>query len=102
MRYLYTTTPDEGCREVSPGVYGRPVHTTQQAKLKKLGWVDDPSKLKGDDHVREEKEVRQESEEVTDEQVEAVVAAYTERFGRKPHHKMKLETMLDKLEQADD
>ena len=65
MKYLYTTKPDEHCHEVEPGIYGRPAQTSEQAKLRKLGWVYHISDLKGDDHVREEKEGRQEEVEVS-------------------------------------
>ena len=42
MQYLYTNDPDKDCHEVSPGVFGRPVHTSEQPKLKRRGWAMDP------------------------------------------------------------
>lgn len=129
MKYLYTTKPDEHCHEVEPGIYGRPAQTSEQSKLRKLGWVYHISDLKGDAHVREEKEGRKEEVEVRkveadklakageefyesgeDKPDSAMVAendlelarlAYEKEFGRKPHHKAKLETIIAKLKEAD-
>lgn len=92
MKYLYTTEPDEGCHEIN-GVYGRPVHTNEQAKLKSLGWKESP------DGLRHEEEVRQEAQEqvIRDEDL---VKAYHAVFGKKPHHKMKPETIRERLDEA--
>ena len=100
MKYLYTKTPDEGCHEVEKGIYGRPVNTSDQRKLLASGWAKTPADLRGnDDGVRkDEEERRQEEVEVTDE----LIHAYQEKFGKRPHHKMKVETILQKLEESDD
>lgn len=45
MRYLYTDKPDDGCHEVAPGVFGRPVHTNQLAKMIKQGWKNSPQEV---------------------------------------------------------
>lgn len=97
MRYLYTRTPDEGCREIEPGVYGRPVHTYEETGLRKKGWSLTINALRGSEDVREEKEGQEETEVTED-----LVAAYVERFGKKPHHKMKADTIREKLGQVDD
>lgn len=118
MKYLYTTKPDDHCHEVEPGIYGRPAQTSEQAKLRKLGWVYHISDLKGDDHVREEKEGRQEEVEVREAEADKLAKAgeefyepdqyradlaeqYEAKFGKPPHHKMKAETIRKNLE-ADD
>lgn len=109
MKYLYTTKPDEHCHEVEPGIYGRPAQTYEQPKLRKLGWVYNISELKGDDHVREEKEGREESQEVSDESLSIedrvyleLVEEYRDKFGKSPHHKMKAETIRNKLDESND
>ena len=103
MIYLYTTEPDERCQEVSKGVYGRPVNTSDQPKLRKLGWVSNPSNLKVTADVRNEKEASeemQEEAEVTD--IEVWSAAYEQKFGRKPHHLAKVDTIRRKVEESYD
>lgn len=97
MQYLYTTTPDKFCHEVSEGVYGRPVHTSEAVKLKAKGWKVNPNDLreKETEHVRHE-EKAQEDEEID------LRALYKEKFGKDPHHKMKDATILKKLEESDD
>ena len=111
MKYLYTTQPDDKCHEVEPGIYGRPAHTTEQARLRLAGWVYNISDLKGDDYVREEKEGREEEVEVTDSQWKQDIedlerhdleVRYKEKFGKPPHHKMKAETIRKKLDESDD
>lgn len=97
MRYLYTTQPDEGCHEVEKGIFGRPVHTSDEQRLIKKGWTLRPEDLRGL-HVRKEKEGREEEGEVNPE----LVRAYVEKFGKKPHHKMKQDTILQKLDESDD
>ena len=100
MRYLYTTKPDELCHEVEKGIYGRPVHTSQQRKLRKLGWVYNISDLRGTDHVRQGQEEGQEGQEVTDDR-EMWAAAYEQKFGKPPHHKAKVETIRKRVESDD-
>lgn len=102
MKYLYTTEPDEGCHKIN-GVYGRPVHTSEQAKLRKLGWVDNINQLKEADHGLRKEEGREESQEV-DENMdfdEFLRQKYEEVIGKKPHHKMKRETMQEKIAEAE-
>lgn len=96
MKIMYTTTPDEGCREVADGIYGRPAHTTEQPKLRKQGWAYSINDIEVP-HVRQEKEGRQEEAEVDDER-DVWVALYEEKFGKKPHHKTKLDTIIAKVE----
>lgn len=81
MRYLYTNTPDEGCHEVEPGVFGRPFHTGQIQKHLKAGWKNSP------------KDVEAKKEEVPAD----LIAAYEAKFGQKPHHKMKADTIAKAL-----
>lgn len=102
MKYLYTTKPDESCHEVSPGVWGRPVHTSEQPKLMKLGWTYHLNDLKGADHGLRKEEGREEKE--VDENMdfdEFLRQKYEEVIGKKPHHKMKLETMQEKIAEAE-
>lgn len=102
---MYTTKPDEGCREVSPGIYGRPVHTSHQSGLRKQGWVYSINDIEVT-HVRKEKEGRQESEEMNqfeaDQEYGYLCEKYQEKFGKLPHHKMKAETIRKKLDESDD
>lgn len=97
MKYLYTTNPDKHCHEVAPGVWGRPTHTTEQPKLRKAGWVYHINELKeaGNGLRKDEEEGREEGQEVT------IFEEYEARFGKKPHHKMKAETIRQKLESDD-
>ena len=125
MRYLYTTKPDEGCHEVEPGIYGRPVQSCDESKLKAEGWTLTIDAQRGNTNGvrKEQKEERQESEEVTREHMVGVKSAlrenytnamvdqiegmqdlverYEAKFGKKPHHKMKLETIKAKVESDD-
>lgn len=115
MKILYTTKPGEHCYEVEPGIYGRPTHTTEQPKLRKQGWVDSVNQLKESDdglrkeEGREEKEVKRdhEREGKHDESVtinddrDAWAELYKEKFGKAPHHKAKLETIIAKVESDD-
>lgn len=111
MKYLYTTNPDKHCHEVAPGVWGRPAHTSEQAKLRKLGWVDSIHKLKEADHGlrKDEEEGREESKEVSFDDAEYFVVScgntreemddrHVELFGKKPHSKMSDEKLRDKLQ----
>jgi len=78
MRYLYTDKPDESCHEVKPGVWGRPCHTSEVPKLVAKGWMRSiPDSV---DSLRDD-----------------AVKAYEENFGKKPHHKMKVETIIEAL-----
>lgn len=104
MKYLYTTEPDEGCHKIN-GVYGRPVHTSEQAELRKAGWVDNINQLKEDDHGlrKDEEEGREESQEVSENMDfdGYLRLKYEEIIGKKPHHKMKRETMQEKIAEAE-
>lgn len=115
MKYLYTTKPDKHCHEVAPGIYGRPTHTTEQPKLRKLGWADSIHKLKEADHGlrKDEEEGRKEEGEVAPKNTlqavgeyfskseeEHMAALYEEVIGKKPHHKMKFETIKAKVDEA--
>lgn len=86
MRFLYTETPDKWCNEVKPGVWGRPCHTSEIPKLKKSGWSE-----KMPDSVES---IHGDAEALMID----VVKAYELKFGKKPHHKMKLETIIEALE----
>jgi hypothetical protein len=101
MRYLYTTEPDKHCHEVEKGIYGRPVHTSGQSKLLKAGWSNSVESLRGIDHVRIEKEANEEASQETEVSERDVwAAAYEHKLGAKPHHKMKLDTIRKKVEEA--
>jgi len=100
MRYMYTTTPDKHCHEVESGVFGRPVHSHEEPKLKKQGWSLNITSLRGADDVWEKEKVWQEEIEVTD--YDMLAAEYELKFGKAPHHKMKAETIRKKLEESDD
>lgn len=99
MKYLYTTEPDELCHEVKPGIFGRPVQTSHQPTLRKLGWKDDPNDLR-----QNEKEVEQETQTEKSlsvhEQAEALGIATHDADGNKIHHKT-LKKLIDEA-QADD
>lgn len=115
MRYLYTTQPDDGCREVEKGIYGRPVQTSDEAKLRERGWSLTIDAQRGKTHGvrKEQKEERQESEEVksdTEKAWEMPVDElqrrvwsdkYQAKFGKKPHHKLKTEKIRAKVESDD-
>lgn len=106
MRYLYTKEPDDHCHEVEPGIYGRPAHTTEQPKLKAKGWTYTVNELKeADDGLRkDEEEGREEEGEVTDENMDFdgyLRLKYEEVIGKKPHGKMKRETMQEKIAEAE-
>lgn len=100
MKIMYTTTPDEGCREVADGIYGRPAHTTEQPKLRKQGWAYSIKDIEVT-HVRQEEEGRKEEVEVIGDR-EAWAEKYEEKFGKRPHHKMKVENIRKKLDESDD
>ncbi len=111
MKYLYTTKPDEHCHEVEPGIWGRPAHTHEQPKLRKAGWVYNVNDLKEADHGlrKTEEEGREEEKQVTDENMSiedrvyvGLAEEYYAKFGKRPHHKMKTETIRQKLEESDD
>lgn len=112
MREMFTTNPDDGCREVESGIYGRPVRTDQEGKFLKAGWSYSVSQLRGADYGvrKDEKEGREEEGEVESqfskdaEELEryALEIEYKQRFGKRVHHKMKTETIRQKLEESDD
>ena len=96
MKYLYTTEPDNKCHEVEPGIYGRPVHTAEQRKLIQKGWRKFPHALRKEERQQETR--RQQKGPDVDELREL----YEYKFGEQPHHRMKAETIVRKLEEADD
>lgn len=80
MRYMYCSESlaDEGCHEVQPGIFGRPVHNNHRNKLKAKGWLERISDF--------------------EPSVDAgLIADYEAKFGKKPHHKMKRESILRAL-----
>jgi len=91
MRYLYTTNPDEHCSDFGDGIFGRPAHTYEQSRLVAEGWRLNKSDLSAAPQSPTQGEV-----------LDSLSFAYQEKFGKKPHHKMKAETIAQKLEQADD
>ena len=91
MRYLYTNTPDEGCHEISDGVYGRPCHTAEMPKLKAKGWKERAS------DVPVEKSAKSVEDMEAEKLMAEAVQEYEVKFGKKPHHKMKLETIIEAL-----
>lgn len=95
MKYLYTTKPDEGCHRIN-GVYGRPVHTSEQKSLKAKGWKENPNELR-------EEERREEAEEVGENMDfdDYLRIKYEQVIGKKPHHKLKRETMQEKIAEAE-
>lgn len=83
MIYMYTDSPDEGCHEIE-GVFGRPVFEYEQKILLAKGWKYRASEI-----------------EVQAEEIPAdLIAVYEAKFGKKPHHKMKAETIAKAI--ADD
>ncbi len=99
MRYMYTTDPDEGCHKIN-GVYGRPVHTSEQRKMLKQGWRFNPDGLRNE--RQEEAQERREEEPVDTEEdvLEDARQLYEAQFGKRPHHKMKAETIIQKVQEA--
>lgn len=89
MKYLYTTKHEEGCHKFG-NAYGRPVHTYEEAALRKAGWTDSPAELGA---------VEVEAEVDEDAELAEARAQYEELFGEKPHHKMKLETIQAKIDE---
>lgn len=119
MKTLYTKNPDKNCYEVEPGIYGRPCHTAEQSKLRKLGWSHDINSLRGKPNgIRKDEEEGQEEVEVNSKIGKAYASdpieigmhteremwalAYEKKFGKKPHHKAKAETLRQKVEESDD
>ena len=82
MRYLYTTPDkaDDGCHEICEGVVGRPVHYNERKKLLAKGWKERASDVG-----------------VVDE-LAGLYAAYEAKFGKKPHHKMKADSIMRALQ----
>lgn len=99
MRYLYTTEPDEGCHEIESGIFGRPVQTCDESKLMAKGWSLTVEAQRGKTDVRQAKKERQEEGQEVSAR-EELEKLYKEQFGKKPHHKMKDETILEKLKEA--
>jgi hypothetical protein len=102
MRYMYTTEPTEDCHQFD-GVWGKPVHTSEQKKLLKLGWRFDPNGLRNERQEAKQEGQRQEESVDTEEDVlEEARQLYEEQFGKRPHHKMKAETIIQKVQEAND
>ena len=80
MHYMYTNEPDEACHEIN-GVFGRPIHTHEKPVLLKKGWVTNPSDL----------------EDFKPAIPLEIIEQYRNKFGQKPHHRMKLETIQEAL-----
>lgn len=93
MKYLYTKDPDEGCRKFGD-VYGRPVHTHEEKKLKAAGWKENIDGLRN--YTETEEEAPKDEEVIPEDDLRKL---YEETFGEKPHHKMKLETIRAKLDE---
>src|SRR5690606_19412157 len=93
MKYLYTTKHEEGCHKFG-NAYGRPVHTYEEAALRKAGWADSLAELGA---VEVEPEPVAEADE--DAELAEARAQYEELFGEKPHHKAKLETIQAKIDE---
>lgn len=103
MRYMYTTTPDKHCHEVESGVYGRPVHSYEESALQKQGWSLNITNLRGTSDVRQEKEGQEEGE-ISNENMdydEYLRQKYEEVVGKKPHYKLKRETLEEKIAEAE-
>lgn len=96
MKNLYTLEPDEGCREFD-GVYGRPVHNDEMKALKAKGWKENADELRNQEK-REEKETQEQVSDVESE--DSLEAQYERVLGKKPHHKMKPETMAAHIAEA--
>ena len=90
MQYLYTTEPDERCKEVSQGIYRRVVQSYQVEELKAKGWVKDASKLtKKSDSKEEAKETAQEESVLTrDELAKSLGIPLHDDEGKKRHYKL--------------
>ena len=75
--------------------HGRmPVYSYEEMKSNmEHGWVED-KEVKVPKVQRETKDVSEDSEEI-----ETPEDAYFKKFGKKPHHKMKLDTIIKKLEE---
>lgn len=82
MRYLYTTpdNADDGCHDICEGVVGRPVHYTERKKLLAKGWKERASDVGAGDELA------------------TLTAAYESKFGKKPHHKMKADSIMRALQ----
>lgn len=98
MKTMFTTTPDKWCYEVSDGIYARPVHSSYEPQMLKKGWVYDEKRLRKEETS---KKANEETEEVKTD-LDLARIAYEQRFNEKPHHKMKLATIQEKLSESDD
>lgn len=106
MRYMFTRQPDEGCHEVESGIYGRPVQTCDQGKLKKAGWSFTIDAQRGNTDVRQGEEERQEEgQEVSGKDNmsydDFLRLEYERVFGKRPHHKLKAETIAERIKEAE-
>jgi len=100
MKYMYTDSPDEGCHKIH-GVYGRPVQTSEQRKLLKQGWSFTPDGIRQEQGQEKDRQGREEVDS-PDQVLEEARDLYEQMFGKRPHHKMKAETILQKVEEAND
>lgn len=121
MQYLYTTDPDDKCHEVRKGIYGRPVHQYQMKALRAKGWKPNIHDLEATHDLRkDEEEGREEGQEVSEPFVnhetidgnrkiaeafssndrDLLAEVYEDMFGKKPHHKMKAETIRQNIEDS--
>lgn len=99
MIVMFTSKPDEGCYEISPGVFGRPVFDYEQKHLVASGWKYRENEV-GVALTGEMQPVDQnESDETVDVPAD-LAAAYEAKFGKPPHHRMKAETIAKAI--ADD
>ena len=77
MKYMYTNEPDETCHKIN-GVYGRPVNTQEQLKLKAKGWTFKPEK----------KEPKKEPVKLSIPEQAKALGIETEKDGKKIHYKL--------------
>ena len=81
MKYMYTDKPDDTCHKIN-GVYGRPVNTQEQLKLKAKGWKFKPEEV-------EKKEVKKEPVKLSiPEQAKALGIDTVDEDGKKIHYKL--------------
>ena len=92
MRYLYTDKPDDWCHEVNPGIYGRPVHTSQEKKLMADGW-----KVRIEDVQQTEESQKVPKAQEVDSTLEEARKLFQDVTGKKAHHKATAETLLKKV-----
>lgn len=97
MKQMYTNKPDDGCSEVSDGIWSRPVHTHEQSKLIKQGWVFHEKQLRQE---QDEEGQKKEGSMNVYEQAAKMSIATEDDEGKKIHHKT-LKKMIDKAQSND-